>query len=150
MMKSNRLDIVAGGVAIAVITGAAAAILYRRNHRMYHRKFDVSAVIEKKGKVENVIYSGRDNGEDRGLELLLCSGEEMIPVHLGPVWFMDKQNEKFKKGDKISVRGAKLNYNHEDVIVAQSIKKGDKILYVRNETGNPLWNAWADHKNSMI
>jgi len=143
-MKTNKLELVAGGVAIAALTGAAA-ILYKINHRVYHRKFDVSTVSEIKGKVEDIIYSGLENGDGRGHELILKSNDEYIPVHLGPAWFVDKQGKNIKKGDKISVTGSKVKHNHKEVIIAQSIKKSDKILHLRNDNGHPVWRAWANH-----
>lgn len=141
-MRTNKIELIAGG-ALAAIGGAAlAAYLYKNTHRTYNRKFDKSSVEEVEGKVESVLYKGRENGEDRGVELILKVGDELLPVHVGPAWYMDHQKEKIHAGDKLKVRGSRVIYDKTPVLVAESITAGNVSFRLRDEDGHPFWNAY--------
>jgi hypothetical protein len=142
-MNTKQLEYIAGGVAVATLAGAAiAALQYRKNHRMYSRTFNTSAIEEVSGKVDDVIYSGRENGEDRGVEILLMTKEGPLPVHLGPAWYLDRQQTRIKTGEKVSVRGARSKMNGQDVLIAEIVKRGGQNMRLRNENGHPVWSAW--------
>lgn len=142
-MKTGKIEIIAGGVFLATLAGAAlAGLQYRNKHRIYNRKFDPDRVKDFKGKIEEILYSNSDNGEDKGVELILKTGDDLLPVHLGPEWFIKHQREVFKKGDNIFVRGSVIDASDDEVIVAEWLKRGDYLLRLRFENGHPLWNAW--------
>jgi hypothetical protein len=142
LMKLNKVEIVAGSFALATLTGAAvAALKYRNIHKPYSRNFDPSAIEDLMGKVEEIAYAGHENGEGRGVELLLRTDEELISVHLGPAWYLDMQSEKIKPGQKISVRGSRVMHNQEPILIAETITRGDKVLRIRSEEGYPVWSA---------
>jgi hypothetical protein len=142
-MNTKQYEYIAGGLAAVTVAGAAiAALQYRKNHRMYNRKFDTSAIAEVNGKVEDVIYTGRTNGEDRGVELLLKTENDLLPVHLGPAWYLDRQLSRFNVGEKVSVRGARAKVNNQDVMIAEIVKRGGQSMRLRYENGHPVWSAW--------
>jgi hypothetical protein len=141
-MRKNLLELIAAGGAIAAISGVAlATYMYRNSHRSYTRKFDKNTVEEVEGRVEDILYSGRENGEDKGVEFLLRAGDELLPVHVGPAWYMDHQKEKIKAGDKIRVKGSRVNVNHEPVLIAETIVNSDLAFRLRDSDGHPVWNA---------
>lgn len=144
-MKLQNIEIVAGSLTLAALTGVAiATYAYKHNHNFYNRVFDKNTVEELKGKIDDIVYTGRENGKDKGVEMILHSGDVKEIIHLGPVWFMEKQNGKFKKGDKVQVRGSRIIYEGLSVIVAELITRGGKEFRMRNELGHPLWNAWVE------
>lgn len=144
-MNENRFGLIAGGVALISLVGVTiATIIYRESKKTYKRKFDPEAVEELSGKVVDIVYSGLENRENMGVELMLKSGEEFNSVHLGPAWFIDRQNGKIKQGEKIKIRGSRVIHNHDPVIVAEIVKKGDKVFRLRDETGHPVWSAWVE------
>ena len=144
-MKLQNIEIVAGSLTIAALTGVAiATYAYKNNHNFYNRVFDKDTVEELKGKIDEIVYTGCENGRDKGVEMLLHSGNVKEIIHLGPVWFMEKQNRKFKKGEIIQVRGSRVNFKGLSVIIAEMIISGGKIFQMRNENGHPLWNAWVE------
>lgn len=140
-MRANKIELIAGGALVAISGAALATYLYKNSYRAYSRKFDKSSVEEVEGKVESVLYKGRENGEDLGVELLLKVGEELLPVHVGPAWYMDNQNERIHAGDKLKVRGSRVIYDKTPVMVAESITAGNKSFRLRDEDGHPLWSA---------
>ncbi|MDX1642093.1 MAG: hypothetical protein R3220_10370 [Balneolaceae bacterium] len=142
-MKTTKTELLAGGVALATLAGVAyTGYQYRKHHRRYDRKFDPETVEDTTGVIEEVHYTGRENGEDRGVELILKSGEDLIPVHLGPAWFMDMQDGVIKKGDKITVKGSSVVHNHTPVIIAMELHYKDRVLRLRDPNGHPFWSAW--------
>ncbi|HEU5401077.1 MAG TPA: hypothetical protein VFU86_06945 [Terriglobales bacterium] len=80
-------------------------------------------------------HPGRRGG--MGVHLLLKTQDSTLDVHVGPSWYLDKQEVKFAEGDTVEVTGSMLKTN--DGILAKEIKKGDKSLLLRNATGRPLW-----------
>jgi hypothetical protein len=73
------------------------------------------------------------------LHLLKWAGRDTVHVHLGPAWFVDKQDLRIKKRDYISVLGANVCFRNEQRVVAARVEKDDKTLYLRENDGRPLW-----------
>ncbi len=145
MEMNNRSKLISGGVVFLTLSGMIlAAIGFRRSHRTYRRKFDPASIEERSGKVEDIVYTGRENREDSGVELLLKSGDEFVSVHLGPAWYLERQNGRLRKGEKVIVRGSKILHNHEPVIIAETVARGDKVFRLRDQNGHPVWTAWLD------
>ena len=72
-----------------------------------------------------------------GVHLLLKTKDSTLDVHVGPSWYLDKQEMKLAEGDTVEITGSMLKTN--DGILAKEIKKGDKTLSLRNAAGRPLW-----------
>jgi hypothetical protein len=143
-MKINKTEAIAGGALTAIAGATLAGYLYNKtSNRSYKRNYNPASVEELEGRVEDMLYTGRENGEDRGVELILDTGDDLIPVHLGPAWYIDHQKEKIKRGDKIMVRGSRVNHNHEPALIAEMIIHGDMAVRLRDTDGHPLWSAWS-------
>lgn len=136
-------EMVAGGAALVTLAGVAlAGYQYRNRHKAYHRDFDMEKVEELTGKIADIKFTGKDNSESKGMELVLQSDEKKIAVHLGPVWYMNMQREKLEKGDVITVKGSRVSMNHRPVMIAEELKLGNKVLKLRDPNGHPHWMAW--------
>lgn len=142
-MKKSTKELLAGGVAVATLAGVAyTGYQYRKHNKRYQRKFDPETVEEMAGVVEEIRYTGRDNGEDRGVELIMRSDEELMTIHLGPAWFLDMQEGVLKEGDEIKVSASRVTHNHLTVWIAQEVHHKDKVLRLRGPNGHPFWSAW--------
>jgi hypothetical protein len=64
---------------------------------------------------------------------------ETLPVWLGPNWFVESRGLKISALDRVEVTGSRLRLDGRPVILAAQVKKGDKILKLRNDQGQPLW-----------
>ncbi len=73
------------------------------------------------------------------IHLLKWAGNDTVHVHLGPSWFVDRQGVEIKKRDYIVVHGAGVYFYGEHRVVAAQIRKDDKMLYLREMDGRPLW-----------
>jgi hypothetical protein len=77
-----------------------------------------------------------------GIHLMLKTEKETIAVHLGPEWYIERQDVKLEKGDKIEVKGSRITFDGKPAIIAAECKKGDSVLILRDSTGVPAWAGW--------
>ena len=91
-------------------------------------------------KIDTVNSGGRSSG----IHILLKSGKENIPVHLGPGWYLSGKNFLLKINDQVEVKGSRITYNNAPAIIAAELKKGNQTLKLRNENGFPLWSRRAN------
>jgi hypothetical protein len=82
---------------------------------------------------------GKGGGRSYGVHLTLKTDKETIPVHLGPSWYIDKQNIKIEPKDKVEVTGSRVSFEGKPTIIAAEVKKGDKVLKLRDQAGIPMW-----------
>ncbi len=99
------------------------------------------------GEIISVEKVSPKSGMFYGVHLLVKTGEETITVHLGPGWYLEEQNVKFEKGDKLEVTGSKVTFDGEHVIIASEVKKGEETLELRSGNGIPAWSGWRKGSN---
>jgi len=79
-------------------------------------------------------------GMSRGVHLVLKTDKgETIPVHLGPEWYIDKQEITFKPGDKVQIRGSRITFEDKPAIIAAEVTKDGRTLQLRDSNGVPVW-----------
>ena len=91
--------------------------------------------------VEKMIGKGRYIG----IHLTVKSSKEVISIHLGPEWYIRKQNISFVTKDKLSIKGSRITFEGKPAIIAAEVKKGNETLLLRNENGIPLWSGRRRH-----
>jgi len=77
-----------------------------------------------------------------GLHLFLKTRDEAISVHLGPLWFLERQDFSLAAGDVVEVVGSRVTYEGTPALIAAEVNKGDNVLRLREAGGFPLWSAW--------
>lgn len=107
----------------------------------YQKLFDPDTVEIVSGVVVGVEKITPMEGMSSGVHLLLKTEEETIPVHLGPVWFIQRLDTKIVKGDKVEVKGSRVKMMGVPTIIAAEIKKGDSVIILRDENGVPVWSG---------
>ncbi len=73
--------------------------------------------------------------------LILDTDQGKIPVILGPPWFVEKQELKIAALDRIEVTGSRITLKGKPAVIAAEVRKGDKVLRLREKNGTPLWGA---------
>lgn len=71
--------------------------------------------------------------------LMLQTGNETIPVHVGPAWYVDHQTPRIEANDMITVTGSRVMVDGRSAIVAAAINKGNEVLRLRDANGMPFW-----------
>lgn len=110
----------------------------------YQRLYDTATVKTTEGDVSKVEYFSSKQGMGQGVHLQLKVNDELLAVHLGPRWFLDKQDVQIAKGDHIKVTGSWVTLNEKPVIIAAEIAKDDEILCLRDDAGFPVWAGWRN------
>jgi len=108
----------------------------------YGRLYDAKTVETISGEVTAVEQMTPFKDMGRGVHLTLKTDKETISVHLGPVWYIERQDTKIAAGDKIEVKGSRITYEGKPAIIAAEIHKGDEVLMLRDASGIPMWAGW--------
>jgi hypothetical protein len=74
-----------------------------------------------------------------GVHLVVATGSEELPVHLGPSSFVDQQSLKLAKGDRIEVKGSRITLDGKPALIAQEVRRGSESMALRDASGVPLW-----------
>lgn len=108
----------------------------------YGRLYNPATVETLVGEIVSIDKITPVKGMYYGLHLMLKTPKETISVHLGPGWFIEKQDLKLEVKDKIEVRGSRIEFNGKPAIIAAEVKKGNDVLKLRDENGFPVWSGW--------
>lgn len=108
----------------------------------YGRMYDPRTVETVSGEVTGVQEMTPFKDMGRGVHLLLKTGKETVSVHLGPVWYIERQDTVIAAGDKIAVKGSRVTYEGTPAIIAAEVHKGDEVLRLRDASGIPMWAGW--------
>jgi hypothetical protein len=107
----------------------------------YKRMYDPKTVETVSGEVAKVNRIPHRRGRSDSVLLILKTDKEEIPVHLGPSWYLDKQDVKIGQNDKVEVRGSRVTTKRgKPVILAAEVKKDTALLKLRDESGVPAWS----------
>jgi hypothetical protein len=116
----------------------------RRPGSQYGRIYDPRTVETVAGEIVRVEKLVSMRGPHRGVHWLLkTSQSEPLAVHLGPDWFVDKQEIAFKEGDRVEVRGSRVTFEGKAAIIAAEVTKDGKTLHLRDANGVPAWAGWS-------
>ena len=108
----------------------------------YNRSFDARRIHTVEGNLYRFEQLVPQDGMSDGLSLVLKNATEIISVHLGPKWYMERQEFPLYKGEYIEVAGSRTTFDGEEVIIATEVRTKDKVLKLREQNGVPLWSAW--------
>lgn len=123
-----------------LVLGAAGAWAQPGGGMHYGTMWDANAVTTLTGEVTGVEkYTPGRGGSAYGLKLTVKTGQETIPVILGPGWYVEQQHFAFAPQDRLELKGSRLTIQGQPTMVAAEVKKGDKVLKLRDDRGLPLW-----------
>ena len=108
----------------------------------YARVYDPKTVETLKGEVVQVDRVTPIRGMSEGVHVVLKTDKGTTDVHLGPAWYLDHQDTDIAVGDRVEVRGSKVNVGGKPAVVAAEVKKGNETLQLRDAQGLPLWRGW--------
>ncbi|MDA8423950.1 MAG: hypothetical protein M0Z89_11510 [Nitrospiraceae bacterium] len=108
----------------------------------YNRMYNPAIVETITGTVESVDKITPMRGMYYGVQVMVKTDKESIPVNLGPGWYIERLDTKIEKGDKIEVKGSRVMFTGKPTIIAAEVKKGDNTLVLRDSAGIPAWAGW--------
>jgi hypothetical protein len=108
----------------------------------YCQKFNTNTVETVSGRVISIEKFKPERGMSPGLHLQLKTNKEIVPVHLGPSWYIESQDTKIEAEDQVTVKGSRVTFDGSPAIIAAEVKRGEEILKLRDEHGFPAWAGW--------
>lgn len=66
----------------------------------------------------------------------------LVHVHLGPLWFLERQETDLKSGDEVTIQAFCYKLDGQERLLAGEIKHKDHTLVLRDPQGTPYWEAW--------
>lgn len=95
------------------------------------------------GKVVKVITENLEEGMHPGMAVMVHTTDQGdVHVHLGPVWFLERQDFELQPGDEVSAQGVCESAEGKHRLIAYELTKGDHTLHLRDAQGQPNWEAW--------
>lgn len=109
----------------------------------YAGLFDPVTVRTLSGEVIRVVREVPAPGMAEGVVMTLRSRDETLTVHLGPLWFLERQDAlMLLPGDTLEVRGSLVSTVNGRFMVASELTRKGRVLRLRDPQGLPVWSAW--------
>jgi hypothetical protein len=104
------------------------------------RLYNPQTVETLKGEIVSVdtLTAGRMDIPGRVI-LNLKTAKETIMVYVGPEWYVKEQGIKLVAGDQVEIKGSRVTMEGKPYIIPNYVKKGERVLELRDDTGIPLW-----------
>jgi len=88
-------------------------------------------------------------GMAAGVHVQVKTAKETWMVILGPASYLEQQKVKIAVGDKVEIKGSRVQHPQMALLIAGELKKGDQVLKLRDDQGKPLWSP-PGPKRKMI
>lgn len=103
------------------------------------RLFDSNNVVAVAGTVTRVEAFSPRRGMTRGMLAEVDTGTNVVTVHLGPRWYVQRQDVSIKAKDRVEVAGSDVIIEGKRVVVATRVKTDAGTLSLRDANGVPSW-----------
>jgi len=124
-------------LGLVALSGSLAASQMTHESGM---PYDVKTEVALTGTVEDVMEVPGATAMS-GTHLSLKTKAETIHVHLGPTAFVARQGVPLAKGDQVTVTGSRVKGEGFEAILARTVKKGDRVMTLRDDDGKPRWRV---------
>ena len=101
--------------------------------------YDPDTVTTLRGAASAVTVVPARAGLTGGMHFTLQTEGQTMDVHLGPTWFLQREGVEIAKGDSVEVTGSVIDSDGKSFLIARDLKKGQKVLKLRDEQGFPAW-----------
>ncbi len=109
-------------------------------------KYNAKTEVTVSGTIED-IKSGSSSGSSSAPESVMLKTETgNINVDLAPADYWNKNGFALTKGASIEVTGSKAQSGNSTVVLARTVKEGEKSVALRNAEGVPAWEHHSSAK----
>ena len=105
-------------------------------------RYDVNTVETQRGTIVSIDRVSTEVNVG-GIHLTLDIGDEQLPVHVGPAWYLEDQFLQITINDTIEVTGSRIVIDGDPALIAAEIKIGDTVIILRDRNGLPRWRHRA-------
>jgi hypothetical protein len=99
-------------------------------------QYDAKSLETVSGEVTQVRTMGR---KAKGMQLQMKTDKETLVVFLGPAPYLEQQKMTLAVGDKVEIKGSRIQHPQQAMLIAGEVKKGDQVVKFRDDQGKPLW-----------
>jgi hypothetical protein len=108
----------------------------------YCRMYDPKTVETITGEIQSIEQFVPAEGMSAGIHLSVKTEGGTVSVHLGPAWWLERQDVQLQTGDEVEVRGSRITFQGRPALIAAEVRKGDYVLVLRDDDGWPAWSGW--------
>ena len=95
------------------------------------------------GQVSRVFTETLQDNMYPGMAMLVDTKDHgQVRVHLGPVWYLERQEFTLVPGQEVRVQGICLEEKGKTRLIAAQVTVDDHVLLLRDAEGRPMWEAW--------
>ncbi|MBM4293487.1 MAG: DNA-binding protein [Deltaproteobacteria bacterium] len=99
--------------------------------------------FDESGKVVQVLAETLEDSMYPGMAIVVDTKTQgRVHVHLGPAWYLERQEFHLKPGDEVRVKGVCEKKDGKTNVIAYELTHGDFVLHLRDAQGRPHWEAW--------
>jgi hypothetical protein len=99
--------------------------------------------FDESGQVVQVLTETLEDGMHPGMAVVIKTQKQgLVHVHLGPVWYLERQEFAIMPGDEVGIKGMCDKKGGKTDVIAYELTKGDYVLQLRDAQGRPNWEAW--------
>jgi DNA/RNA endonuclease YhcR with UshA esterase domain len=106
---------------------------------MARMKYDAKNEVTVTGTIEDIKMATGKSASYAPESVTLKTETGDVDVHLAPASFWTKNGFTLEKGASIDVTGSKAQIGNSVVVLARTVKKGEKAVTLRNAEGVPAW-----------
>jgi hypothetical protein len=77
----------------------------------------------------------------QGLHLQVDTGNETLPVHLGPLFYLQDQGLTLRVGDAVTIRGSRVTIQNAPAAIAAEVQSNEQTWILRDDQGRPAWRG---------
>lgn len=136
--KTAMLALFVGLICLGLATGSWAQGGWKR-WGATGQGYDPKTVETVAGEVVRLHQLSSGRGRAYGVGLTLKTDKETLQVMLGPAWFVEKQGLDLAPRDRVEIKGSRVSFQGRTTLIAGEVRKGDRILKLRNDAGVPAW-----------
>lgn len=103
------------------------------------RLFDSNNIVSASGTVTRVETFTPRRGMAQGIRAEVDTGTNVVTVHLGPRWYIQRQDVLVKPKQRVEVTGSDVTIEGRPVLVARHVKTDEGALHLRDANGVPSW-----------
>jgi sporulation protein YlmC with PRC-barrel domain len=120
-----------------------------QTHSKYGQLFDRKTIERIRGTIVRSEAIAPMPAMDPGTVLTIRYDEgKNIVVHLGPEWFVRRQQGEFKEGVEVDVSGSRVSIDGKPAIMATQLRINGRTMTLREDNGVPVWDAWQDRQKT--
>ena len=108
----------------------------------YNRNYSKGRETNVAGKIVSIDTTRKPQATMSPVTDLKIRGTKgTVDVHLGPSWYLRNLSAHLQVGNTVKVTGSLVALNGSNVILARKLSKGNRVLYLRDVSGFPMWIA---------